>query len=235
MGKEDAYNSRGQINTFSALSCIVSVFVAIMFIDFCRRTVDGDRVYNGITLNGKSVAGMTREELSEYINKTYIAPVSNSTLTVKSGEDSLVYPLKDGIIVLPDTNQLIDDIYNYARSGNLVNRAFTVIRLRETGRNYTLNNSINNATINDIITRMNSKNRTKVDPTYRVEEEQVVFTYGSNGLELGEEDIRQSLKDYTDMLLKSLAEGTATSSVSGTVNLIPPSSLGMMSGMHFLV
>ena len=224
---DDDYDTRYSVKSrlakiiVSLLIVAAVVFVAIMFIDFCRRTVDGDRVYNGITLNGKSVAGMTREELSEYINKTYIAPVSNSTLTVKSGEDSLVYPLKDGIIVLPDTDQLIDDIYNYARSGNLVNRAFTVIRLRETGRNYTLNNSINNATINDIITRMNSKNRTKVDPTYRVEDEQVVFTYGSNGLELGEEDIRKSLKDYTDLLLKSLAEGTATSSVSGTVNIVP--------------
>ena len=224
---DDDYEARYSVKSrvakiiVSLLIVAAVVFVAIMFIDFCRRTVDGDRVYNGITLNGKSVAGMTREELGEYINTTYIAPVSNSTLTVRSGEDSLVYPLKDGIIVLPDTNQIIDDIYNYARSGNLVNRAFTVIRLRETGRNYTLNNSINNATINDIISRMNSKNRAKVDPTYRVEEEQVVFTYGSNGLELGEEDIRQSLKDYTDMLLKSLAEGTATGSVSGMVNLVP--------------
>ncbi|MBO4326994.1 MAG: VanW family protein [Clostridia bacterium] len=196
------------------------VFAAIMFVDYCRRTVDGDRVYNGITLNGKSVAGLTRRELGEYIDKTYAAPVSGSTITVRAGEDYVVYPL-NAIIRLPDTEKLADEIYEYARSGNLVSRAFTVIKLKEAGKNYTLNYSVNTATIDAITGYMNSKNRAKVDPTYTVEEDRVVFTYGSNGLELGSEDIQSSLTEYTDNLLKSLTEGTATNSVSGTVNLVP--------------
>ncbi len=205
----------------AALFIVALVAVAgIMFVKYCERTVAGDKVYNGITLNGKSVAGLTRDELLAYMNKTYVEPVSSSTIEVRAGDNSLVYPL-NGIIKLPDTESLADEIYQYARSGNVVTRAFTVMGLRSEPKNYTLGYTVNESTINAITEKMNETNRAKVDPTYRVEDNQVVFTYGSNGLELSIDDIRDNLMSYTDSLLSSLTEGTATSSVSGTVSLVP--------------
>lgn len=204
-----------------ALFIVAAVVLAgIMFVNYCKRTVAGDRVYNGITLNGKSVAGFTLEELETYIDETYGAPVSGSTIEVKTGDDSLVYPL-NSIISLPDTKALAEEIYGYARTGNVIGRAFTVIGLRDKGKEYSLDYSVNSTTIASITARLNEKNRTKVDPTYRIEEDRVVFTYGSNGLELKSEDITNSLIAYTDKLLESLSEGTASSSVSGTVVLVP--------------
>ena len=64
MGKEDAYNSRGQINTFSALSCIISVFVAIMFFVYLGTNHEGCRVlwimYGLIALIMPAVAHKSR-------------------------------------------------------------------------------------------------------------------------------------------------------------------------------
>ncbi len=191
-----------------------------MFVNYCRNMVDGDTVYEGITLNGKSVSGLTRDELLEYMKKTYTSPVASSTIEVKAGTNSLVYPL-NAIIKLPDTEALADEIYSYARSGNLISRAFKVIGLKADHKNFTLGYEVNEATINSITEKMSEVNSAKVDPSYVIEEDQVVFTYGVNGIELSSDVIRETLMSYTDSLLKSLTEGTAQNSVSGTVNLVP--------------
>ena len=133
---------------------------ALMFVKYCRRVVSGDRVYSGITLNGKSVAGLTREELDKYISDTYSSPIARSTINVRINDENstpfeATYPL-DAIITLPDTAELADRIYNESREGNLIKRAFSVLRLKETGKNFTLNYTVNENTITSIASSMNS-------------------------------------------------------------------------------
>ena len=202
---------------------IIGALVAsgIIFVKYCRRVVSGDRVYSGITLNGKSVAGLTREELDKYISDTYSSPIAQSTINVKVNDDNVTYPL-DAIITLPDTSELADRIYNESREGGLIKRAFSVLRLKETGKDFSLNYTVNEDVISSIAANMNSQSRTKIDPTYTVEEDRIVFTYGRNGVELKSEDIKAKLTEYTDNLLASLSEGnTSGGGISGTVTLVP--------------
>ncbi|MBO7406697.1 MAG: VanW family protein, partial [Clostridia bacterium] len=201
---------------------IIGALVAsgMMFVKYCRRVVSGDRVYSGITLNGKSVAGLTRDELDKYISDTYSSPIARSTINVKVNEENATYPL-DAIITLPDTKDLADRIYNESREGGLIKRAFSVLRLKETGKDFSLNYTVNEDTITSIASSMNSKSRTKIDPTYTVEEDRIVFTYGRNGVELKSEDIKAKLTDYTDNLLTALSEGNISGTDSGTVTLVP--------------
>ena len=218
---EETPGRKSTVTRIVIAAVVVAAVTAIvfMFINYCRGVVKGDWVYNGITLNGKSVAGMSRTELVDYINKTYADPVSNAAVTVKSGEDSLAYPM-NSIFTLPDTESLADEIYGYARSGGLVSRAFTVLKLRETGKAYSLDYKVNQNTIQTICAAMAGKSQPRVDPTYTIEEEQVVFTYGKNGVELRNEDVAARLTAYTDEVLKALADGNSIGG-GGTVVLTP--------------
>jgi len=203
----------------AAVAVLALVVIAVSLVNYCKRLVSTDTVYQGITLNGNSVGGLTREGLQDYVKTTYSDPISGSSVTVNLGDESYVYSL-DKLINLPDVDKLADEMFSYARTGNLFSRAIQVLKLRESGRDYQLDYTVNSETIDQIVALSEKENQAKIEPTYTVEENQIVFTYGRNGMSVDAEGVEATLKEYTDGLVTKLDSGDR-SSLNGSVTITP--------------
>ena len=178
------------------LGIVLVVFLAYRYV---RNNIIGDdsTIYEGVYINGYSVAGMTEAEVCEYIKQTYNEPIEKANVTVKLGDTEKVYPLTD-FVICDDAEDLAKQVYNVARDGTEKERIKAITDLKTNPVNFVIQYEITHEKLTEII-ELAEKNgfEAVVDPTYDVRDTGVVFTSGKNGSRV---DIAQFKSDLNDMM-----------------------------------
>lgn len=210
---EERSGKKKPIAGIIAIVLLAAVIVLLIY-SFRKLTKDmlgSDKVFQGITLNGEDVSGMTEDELKTYIRAKYVAPLDESEIIIAiSGGEPAFYKSKD-LLILPDADKTASQIYSTGRSGNKISDLFTVYRLKETSRDYTISFSVNNEKIREIIGALKDRySRACVQPSYKIEAQRIVFTYGVTGLELKDTDLIEKVDAYIEDLSVKLTNGEKT-------------------------
>lgn len=103
-----------------------------------KKVVDDPNFYDGITINGVSVAGKSKEEV-----KKQFAPDASQLIDVKFKVGDDLVPLKtDGLKLESNADEIIEEAYNYGRTSTLTgdqaisDRYNTINALKSEPKNY---------------------------------------------------------------------------------------------------
>ncbi|MBP5416465.1 MAG: VanW family protein [Clostridiales bacterium] len=105
-------NKKAPAATTPAETTTVAPSVSPAELENMKKVVDDPNFYDGITINGVSVSGKTKEEV-----KKQFAPDASQLIDVKFQVGDDLVPLKtDGLKLESDADAVIEEAYNYGRT-----------------------------------------------------------------------------------------------------------------------
>lgn len=183
--------------------------------------LNGDRVYKGVTLNGQSVSGLTAEELQEYIHNRYARPLENARVVLEIDAQRKTYAANE-ILNMPDTAAVAREIYYTGRSGSALGRLFRIYELAESPENFTISYTVNSDKFEEILAMTGSQQYiTKLEPSYKIEEDRIIFTYGRDGLEINAESLEETFETFASQLSKQFSQQEVAPGGEFTVKVEP--------------
>lgn len=204
--------------------CIgAGVFLLLFILAFVLLSgkLNGNKVYDGVTLNGQSVSGMSAVELQQYIHNRYVRPLENAQVVLEIDAQRKTYAAKD-IINMPDTAKLAREIYYTGRTGSVLTRLFRIYELTEETENFTISYTVNSEKFEEILAMTGSQQYiTKLEPAYVIEEDRIVFTYGRDGLEINAESLEETFETFAIELSKNFSEQEVAPGGQFTVKVEP--------------
>lgn len=205
---EKEFGGRDRNRKMILLICAAAVAVLLLFALSVRLTVSsilGDgTVYEGVLLNGYSLAGMTREEVASYIRKNYVDPVGNASITVRFGNVSEVYALTN-FVQCPDAEQLADEAISIARTGGKTERIREILALKRSPRNLALEYLIMDEMLDEIVASATDISLSEpVNPSYEIRQDVVVFTSGRHGTNIDVAKFRWELASSLDAFKEAI-------------------------------
>lgn len=191
------------------------IFICLFVVTFILMAgkLNHPTVYKGITLNGQSVAGLSREELSNYIYTRYVRPLDDAQVVLEIDAQRETYVAKN-FLELPDVEALTYEIYKIGHQGNLFSRLFTIYELSERPKNFTVTYTVKQEKISEILALTDNEQYVgKIEPSYVIEKganeeepDRIVFTYGRDGLEINDESLKDTFKDFEAQLCATFSK-----------------------------
>ena len=186
------------------------IFVCLFIITLILMTSKLNRtgVYEGITLNGQSVEGLSRQELGTYIYTRYVRPLEDAQVVLEIDAQRKTYDAKS-FLELPDVETLTREIYNLGHRGNLFSRLFTIYELKENPKDFTVAYNVKQDKIAEILALTESQQYVgKIEPSYVIAADQsrIVFKYGRDGLEINDESLKDTFKAFEAQLCAAFSK-----------------------------
>ncbi len=199
------------------------VFLLLFILAFVLLTgrLNGNKVYEGVTLNGQSVSGMTAVELQQYLHNRYVRPLEDAQVVLEIDAQRKTYAAKD-ILNMPDTTKLAQEIYYTGRSGSVLTRLFCVYELAENPKNFTISYTVNLEKFEEILAMTESHQYiTKLEPSYVIEGNRILFTYGRDGLEINAESLEDTFETFASELSRNFSQEEVAPGGQFTVKVEP--------------
>lgn len=202
----------------AAFFLIAVVLLTVFAYIFTHRKIKDDhRIYSGVSVNGYDLGGMTRDEVADYIRKTYFDPINNAKITVKFEDDEDSYRLTD-FVVCPNAEEIAEKAYNIGRTGTESERVAKIKALETRGESILIEYQIVTDKLSDIVKKAEEKGyATPVDPSYILKSEGVEFTAGKKGMSI---NLEQFKSDINDVIVKFENEIANISSDSNFENAV---------------
>ena len=206
---EKEFGERGKNRKIVLVICAAAVIVILLFvlaIQFTVSSIIGNgTVYEGVYLNGYSIAGMTQEEVAAYVRKNYIDPIGDASITVRLGEVSNVYALTN-FVQCPDAEKIAEEAFSIARTGGKLDRVREILALKRTHVNLSLEYVIVEDKLDDVMASATDISFSEpVNPTYEIKNDVVVFTSGRNGTNIDVAKFRWDLSSSLDSFKEAIA------------------------------
>ena len=204
-----------------SVGCVAFLLLFIVAFVLLAGKLNGDKVYKGVTLNGQSVSGMTAAELQTYIHNRYVRPLENAQVVLEIDAQRKTYDAKD-ILIMPDTTAIARDIYYTGRTGSAFGRLFRIYELAENPEDFTITYTVNSEKFEEILAMTGSHQYiTKLEPSYKIEEERIIFTYGRDGLEINAESLEETFETFALELSGNFAQEEVAPGGQFTVKVEP--------------
>ena len=190
---------------------LLLIVVLIILITVFANILNTGAVYDGVMLDGYSLAGMTEKQVQDYVRSTYITPLKEGVMEVKIGDTQVSYPMSE-FVVCPDPEAIAKEAYGVARTGNIFSRLSQITALKSNHKNLSITYTISNEKFEDIQAAAAEKLCVeKVDPTIEaLANDGIKFTYGAKGVEIDLNRLNEDLKKALQELSKRLeTAGTA--------------------------
>ncbi|MBR5280684.1 MAG: VanW family protein [Clostridia bacterium] len=208
-----------------SIGCGAFLLLFILAFVLLAGRLNGDKVYKGVTLNGQSVSGLTAVELQEYIYTRYVRPLENAQVVLEIDAQRKTYAAKD-ILNMPDTTEVAREIYYTGRTGSALSRLFRIYELAEEPENFTISYTVNSEKFEEILAMTGSQQYiTKLDPSFKVEEDRIIFTYGRDGLEINAESLEETFETFALELSENFAQQEVAPGGQFTVKVEPKKTL----------
>jgi len=189
------------------LLIVVSIQISIV-------VMKNEKIYKGVSINNVSVAGLTKDELIEKLNRDYNDKSQELSIEIKIGDGGKAITLKySDAKVVYDTREAADKAYSIGRTGNIFKRIVDILKYSSKGYNITLNCSYDEAVL-----------QSTVDNCYNisyipVKESQLVF--GDNKVEIvtghhGENIDKTELYKKLESMIKNMQDGTINVDIQKT-------------------
>lgn len=125
------------------------------FYYYYSKYINIDAIYPGMTIQGMSVGGMTREEAKAKVQE-YVDKVSQETVTLQVKKKESTFALSD--IGLKCTNMdVVEKAYDFGKTGNVFKRVIEVRKLEKEGMDFPLTFSVDKAETRKIVKKKAKK------------------------------------------------------------------------------
>lgn len=194
---EKEFNGRGKNAKGILLICAIAAAVIMVFVVAVWLTISSiignGTIYDGVMINGYSLAGMSKEEVAAYVRKNYFEPINNAHITVSLGETSKVYALTN-FVVCPDAEAIAEEAYSVARTGGKLERVREILALRRNPKTILIEYTVVDDKLSEITESATDISFSEpVNPTYEIKNDVVVFTSGRHGTSIDLEKFRSDL------------------------------------------
>jgi len=216
IGKAERKHKATIISLIAAGSLVIIFFITTIIIS---ATLNKGEVYAGVYFNNYSLYGMTKKEIEDYINKTYIDPFKNKKLIISYEDKEIVTTLYD-VTKTPDPKKVADDAYKVARNGNIYSRLFKVMNLKSEPVKMKFTLSLDKEILEQLINNLKDElYEAKEDPSYKILPNSVVFRGGKNGSEMNQLKLENDINDAIYELLET-KNGTSVEKVVVEISTI---------------
>ena len=174
------------------VSAFLVLFIIVLII-FLRRGFNQSTIYKGVLVEGRDMAGYSRDELYTYLDSHYKNRFDRLALTITSQDFEKIVTVSDlGITI--DKDAMVQKAYETGRLGNILQRLFKILRLR-----------IKNETIEMILNWQTEEFAYCLDQTYEevyreiipanivILEDRVMLTTGLPGQEADKELLKDNI------------------------------------------
>ena len=153
------------------------------FYYYYSKYINIDAIYPGMTIQGMSVGGMTREEAKAKVQE-YVDKVSQETVTLQVKKKESTFALSD--IGLKCTNMdVVEKAYDFGKTGNVFKRVIEVRKLEKEGMDFPLTFSVDKAETRKIVKKKAKKFLAKKkDATITRKDGKFVITKQVDGVDI---------------------------------------------------
>ncbi len=171
-----------------------------------KKVVDDPNFYDGITINGVSVSGKTKEEV-----KKQFAPDASQLIDVKFKVGDDLVPLKtDGLKLESNADEIIEEAYNYGRTSTqtgdaaIQDRYATVNALKTEPKNFETTFTLGDVDIDSLVHQTLDECNTELSEAsiegFDVEKLEFIIKESSNGCTV---DVDKAIADVKTEFSKS--------------------------------
>ena len=192
---------------------IISMFVVSIIMFFLVGIVAANSyytfknvIYNGVSIAGVSVGGLTQEEAKEKIGFEIEKIYSQPVLQLKYGEQNWDIS-KEDIDLQIDKNALVDNAYKVGREGTLVDKIQDIFFSFQKGYNVNLITTYNEKKVENIITNIStSLNKKPANANIKIIDGKPKIEPEINGLTLKQTEANKLISDTINKQIPSTVE-----------------------------
>lgn len=172
---------------------IVVIILLIATVYLSRVLLNNPMVYSGVYLDGISLEGFDKIELSQYISKKYNVDMSSLQLSIYHKN----YPVTvrfDELGAHVDKELILNKVYSIGRQGNFIKRLIDIYKLRENHVYLETDVYINEQILDGIINEIYENTYTAPDsPSLLLLENEVIILSGKPGYAIKKELLKERI------------------------------------------
>ncbi len=203
------------------VGCGIFIVLFVLVFVLMANLLNRDTVYDGVSLNGQSVSGLTQSELQAYIYNRYVLPLDNAQVVLEIDAQRKTYHAQD-FLEVPDIYALSQRIFAEGRDGGVLSDLFSMYELQENPKDFEFAYKVRTEKFNEILALTESQQYiSKLEPSYKIEEDQIVFTYGRDGLEINDDSLADTFQAFTVQLCQQFTAQETPAGGTYTVKVEP--------------
>ncbi|MGE5615046.1 MAG: VanW family protein [Bacillota bacterium] len=177
---------------------ILLFFIALMVFSgavFAYMTLQYDKVYKGVYIDGYEVSGMSLEEVRELLDARYQIPSESQEIILKAANAELRATFPE-LGVRYDTAAAAEEAYSIGRSGNVLKRFYDIALASIKGIRLSIIPAFDEGKIEDLAERFFDKTYESVkEGSLLVTDSQVVIRSGKRGMHIDKAKTAELVRD----------------------------------------
>lgn len=175
------------------IATIVLLLLIIMFSTiFALINVNNNKILKGIFIEDIEVSDLTKEETQKMFEELISKKMENEIVfKYKELETPITY---EALEVKFNIENAIEQAYNIGRDGNLFENNFNILKTWIKGEKVKLDHSIDEDVIRQVSENINNTSEDAVvEPSYYIEDNNIIITAGKNGIKVDEDMLKQEV------------------------------------------
>lgn len=182
------------------LPALIIITLASLFMTYfyISRTLNYDKVYKGVYINGISMEGQSAKDLENYLRKNYQDKVKELSLELKFRDTSEKISFSD-IGVKYDINGAGEKAFELGRTGNIFERLYEIYKAQKNGKKLNITATYDIPKVKNIVESFYKSVNVKVlDPELLISDKdgQVRLSTGHHGESFNKSKLLNQIFDY---------------------------------------
>lgn len=187
----DEFDKKSNKKLFIVIAIIV-IILLVLSTGFALVNINNEKIMAGITIDGIKVQGLSKEDLKELIENKIEEKTNNEIKIYVENEEQTI--LLSQIELTYNIEKAIEEAYEVGRGKNIFINNFEIIKSILIGKDikiaFTYNEDLLNNIVNDI---KNKIPNAVINPTYCIEENELIITKGTKGLTINENELKNKI------------------------------------------
>lgn len=196
----DVNNKKKKIIIISSIviSCIIILCITLyILMQSIYNVLNIETFYNGIYIENIDFSSLDKNQATDKINELQQQSTKDIKLSLKYG-DKIFYLSSENLKFNYDTNDIVEQAYNYGRKGNIFKRYETVQELKKEPKKFFITAKVDEDSVKEQIKNIAQQiNKQAVDSgikfTYN-EPEMFKYINGHDGIQVNEEELFNTIK-----------------------------------------
>lgn len=185
-------NANMKVKKLTVIFCFLITLLIVLSISFALANKTNDKILKGVYLNNIYVGELTEESAKARIDEK-LAKLQNATIELYYGDYSTKVTGKDLGVKYPD--EIVDEAYNYGRSGNLLADNYTILATYFGKKNYIeVDYALDESKCNEVANMISSELSSAVkNDVYTIEDNEITLTKGEKGTVIKRDELINNL------------------------------------------
>lgn len=174
------------------LIAAIIIVAAILSTGFALVNINNENIIPGIKIDGIKVQGLKKEQLKQVLVNKSTEKINNEIKIYVDDEEQTI--LFSQIELEYNIDKAIEEAYQVGRGKNIFVNNFEIIKSMILGKDIKLDSNYNEELLNKIVQDIKNKiPNAVINPTYCIEEDELIITRGTKGLTINENELKNKI------------------------------------------